>query len=283
MTEENFNKPFYNADNYFLDEKFCKLFFSDNFSNKKVAEDIGKNIDDQLKLNRSHASYSNVTRYIFYKCDEKITSEFVDTRCEEFADLIDPRDKKKASFVYKTNEDIKLAFAQKEYIGAGLKETKKTLNKVKNNLGRIYAEFITLLGIFTAIAFSAFGGIEALSSIFSKLSFKNPRITMGFVLVIGSIIAIVIYGILFILMESIYKLLNIAYEREEKENIISKSLNKWILIILSVMLIVGSLLIAIIDFSQCAIKIFAIIGFISLLCCIGHGIKKVCTCKRKNS
>lgn len=292
MTEEN-SDSFNNKAESLLDKQFCKLFFSDNFSDDEVAEKIAKNITNQLKLDRSHASYSSVTRYIFYKCDESITSDFVDVRCKELADLVDIRCKEIAelvsvekeevvSFVEKTTDNIKLAFAQKEYIGAEIKEAEKKLNntekklkKVKGNLDRIYAEFITLLGIFTAIAFSVFGGIETLSSLFSKLSFKNPRITTGFVLIIAAIIAGVIYGILFILMESIYKLLHTAYEPKEKEevvekvkeekNIISKKVNSCILVILLVVIVVGCLLIATIDFFESTIVVFAIVGFFSIL------------------
>lgn len=285
MTEENFDS-FNNKAESDLDEEFCGLFFSDDFSDDEVAEKIAKNITNQLKLDRSHASYSSVTRYIFYECDESITSYFVDVRCKDLADLVEIRYGKPAefagvkkeevvSFVKKTTDNIKLAFAQKEYIGAELKESEKKLNKVKSNLDRIYAEFITLLGIFTAIAFSVFGGIETLSSLFSKLSFKNPRITTGFVLIIAAIIAGVIYGILFILMESIYKLLHTAYEPKEKEvkkevkeeekNIISKKVNRCILAILLVAIAVGCLLIATIDFFESTIVVFAIVGFFSIL------------------
>ena len=277
MTEENSNS-FNNEAESLLDNQFCKLVFSDNFSDDEVAEKIAKNITNQLKLDRLHASYSSVTRYIFYKCDESITSDFVDVRCEELADLVEIRYEKPAefagvkkeevvSFVKKTTDNIKLAFAQKEYIGAELKESEKKLNKVKGNLDRIYAEFITLLGIFTAIAFSVFGGIETLSSLFSKLSFKNPRVTTGFVLIIAAIIAGIIYGILFILMESIYKLLYTAHERKEKEekNIISKKVNRCILAILLVAIAVGCLLIATIDFFESTIVVFAIVGFFSIL------------------
>ncbi len=284
MTEENFDS-FNNKDDSDLDKEFCRLFFSDDFSNNEVAEKIAKNITNQLKLDRSHASYSSVTRYIFYECNESITSYFVDVRCKDLADLVNIRCEEIAelasmkkeevvSFVKKTTDNIKLAFAQKEYIGAEIKEAEKKLNntekklkKVKGNLDRIYAEFITLLGIFTAIAFSVFGGMETLSSLFSKLSFKNPRITTGFVLIIAAIIAGVIYGILFILMESIYKLLHTAYEPKEKEekNIISKSVNRCILAILFVVIAVGCLLIATIDFFKSTIVVFAIVGFFSIL------------------
>ena len=273
MTEENADSFNYTEDSA-LDEQFCGLFFSNKFSDNKVAKNIEDNIVNQLKLDRLHASYSNVTRYIFYKCDGKITSEFVDIRCEELAASIKYEEvairvkmekEDVVSFVKKTNDNIKLAFAQKEYIGAELEETEKKLNNVKGNLDRIYAEFITLLGIFTAIAFSVFGGIETLSSLFSKLSFKNPRITTGFVLIIAAIIAGVIYGILFILMESIYKLLNTAHERKEEKNIISKKVNICILTILSVAIVVGCLLIATIDFFESTIVVFAIVGFFSIL------------------
>lgn len=226
-----------------LDYEFCDLFFSKDFADKNIVDKLKTNISLHIEMQEEHVSYSNIAKYIFYKCDEKKMGESILDRCAQ-CDVLETQNNMK--FIKKTVEDIKLACAQKEYINKSIKSLKgkiegseKKIDKFKTNLDKIYAEFVTLLGIFTAIAFSIFGGLQALSSLFSKLEFSKPKITMGFVLIIGSIISTVIYGIIIVLMDSIYKFTNTYNNQEGKNYPISKNLNIWILIVLCLMFAVG--------------------------------------------
>ena len=120
-----------------------------------------------------------------------------------------------------------------------LKRTKHTLRKLNSGIGKMYSDLVTLLGIFTAIAFTIFGGLQLVNALFSKLNFNHPVITMGFVLFIGSVISIIIYGILIILWNGIYKLINYFNGKTILEYPISKSLKKYILWISGIMCVLG--------------------------------------------
>lgn len=263
------NDDFENLDIKGLDDEFCNLFFSEDFSSENTKNALKVNIDKHIKLGEEHVAYSNLTKYVFYKCDEQKMGDSILDRCQQY-DVLQTKHNK--MFIKKTVEDIKLAYAQKEYINSNIEEIKNSigvsegkLHKLKVNLDRIYAEFVALLGIFTAIAFSIFGGLDVLSSLFSKLEFSRPVITLGFVLVTGSVTAIIIYGIIIVLMDSIYKLTNVSNHQETRPYPISKNLNNWILIILFVMFVVGLLLLEQFNFSKVPVYIFAVIGIIAVV------------------
>lgn len=84
------------------------------------------------------------------------------------------------------------------------KEAKSEIEKIKSN---IYTDFIAILGIFTAITFAIFGGIQAIGSITSNLdiSSNNPQ-NLGNLLICASILGILLYGIITVLFAGINKL-----------------------------------------------------------------------------
>ncbi len=79
-------------------------------------------------------------------------------------------------------------------------------NKVKSS---IYPEFITILGIFTAITFAIFGGINTISSISSnlKISSKSPQ-SLGNLLIGAAVLGIVLFGIITVLFAGISKIID---------------------------------------------------------------------------
>lgn len=72
-----------------------------------------------------------------------------------------------------------------------------TVSDIKSD---IYTNFIAILGIFTAITFAIFGGIQAIGSITSNLdiSLNNPE-SLGNLLICASILGIFLYGIITVL------------------------------------------------------------------------------------
>ncbi|MBC6369738.1 hypothetical protein ERK17_02480 [Lactobacillus kullabergensis] len=79
-----------------------------------------------------------------------------------------------------------------------------TVSDIKSS---IYTDFIAILGIFTAITFAIFGGIQAIGSITSNLdiSSNNPQ-SLGNLLICASILGILLYGIITVLFAGIDKL-----------------------------------------------------------------------------
>lgn len=77
----------------------------------------------------------------------------------------------------------------------------------------IYPEFITILGIFTAITFAIFGGINTISSISSnlKISSKSPQ-SLGNLLIGAAVLGIVLFGIITVLLAGISKIIDKEYK-----------------------------------------------------------------------
>ena len=113
-------------------------------------------------------------------------------------------------------------------------QTKNIVNdveiKIKNN---VYSEFITILGIFTAITFAIFGGINTINSISSNLhiSSSNPQ-NLGNLLIAAAVLGIVLFGVIMVLFAGIAKI-------TEKDYKLPLLLNISIISTLTVMFLVG--------------------------------------------
>ena len=103
-------------------------------------------------------------------------------------------------------------------------------NKIKNN---VYSEFITILGIFTAITFAIFGGINTINSISSNLniSSNNPQ-NLGNLLIGAAVLGIVLFGIITVLFAGIAKI-------TEKDYNLPPLLTISVLAIISAMFMIG--------------------------------------------
>lgn len=103
-------------------------------------------------------------------------------------------------------------------------------NKIRKN---VYSEFITILGIFTAITFAIFGGINTINSISSNLhiSSSNPQ-NLGNLLIGTSVSGIVLFGIITVLFAGIAKI-------TEKDYNLPPLLTISVLAIISAMFMIG--------------------------------------------
>lgn len=82
---------------------------------------------------------------------------------------------------------------------------KKNITKAENNIKKeLYPEFITLLGIFTAITFAIFGGMNLLSNLFKNM--RNTHASLGQALILASIFGFTVLGIIEILFIWISKI-----------------------------------------------------------------------------
>lgn len=105
-----------------------------------------------------------------------------------------------------------------------------TVSDIKSD---IYTNFIAILGIFTAITFAIFGGIQAIGSITSNLdiSLNNPE-SLGNLLICASILGIFLYGIITVLFAGIDKLTEKAWS-------LPFTLNILIIGVLAAMFLIG--------------------------------------------
>ncbi|RMC49754.1 hypothetical protein [Lactobacillus sp. ESL0228] len=91
------------------------------------------------------------------------------------------------------------------------KYTKK-LDKYTKKLDGVYSEFITILGIFTAITFAIFGGINTINSISSNLNISsNSPQNLGNLLIGAAVLGIVLFGIITVLFAGIAKITKKGY------------------------------------------------------------------------
>ena len=74
-------------------------------------------------------------------------------------------------------------------------------NKIKSN---VYSEFITILGIFTAITFAIFGGMNLLSNLFQNIG-STPA-SLGQTLILAAIFGLFMWGIIELLFNWISKI-----------------------------------------------------------------------------
>ena len=106
---------------------------------------------------------------------------------------------------------------------------KNASRETENNIKReLYPEFITLLGIFTAITFAIFGGMNLLSNLFQNM--KSTHTSLGQALIFASIFGFTMLGIIEILFIWISKInLTIVdkdYRYDKKEDDANKESSK---------------------------------------------------------
>lgn len=107
-------------------------------------------------------------------------------------------------------------------------------NKIKNN---VYSEFITILGIFTAITFAIFGGMNLLTNLFKNIG--STQASLGQTLILAAVFGLIMWGIIELLFQWISK---IKRTEDDTKDINKKSFNIIALCILGVILILGVVL-----------------------------------------
>lgn len=147
-------------------------------------------------------------------------------------------------------------------------DAKKIANKAEKVKDKIYTDFITILGIFTAITFATFGGLQLIGNVFGNIK-KFDLYSIGLDMMLGSILMFGIYIILMALIIGISKLKN-----KDDEYKINKKIASWILkaflfifsvgVILIIIHHVRPLIIKKIGFFWCTISI-SMLGLLSLI------------------
>lgn len=107
-------------------------------------------------------------------------------------------------------------------------------NKIKS---KVYSEFIAILGIFTAITFAIFGGMNLLSNLFQNIG--STQASLGQTLILAAIFGLIMWGIIELLFYWISKINGITDSTKDK----NKTYFNWLAIgVLAVILIIGIIL-----------------------------------------
>lgn len=241
--------------------EICKYLLSDSseFKKKSVFNDVYEYISIYDRIlyasisNTIYACYdehnpeealnligtmnSNIESVVNYSQSTEISQRIKNTQNEkEKKDLIDT---KKA--ILKIWDHINLAQQQYSALKQTDEEYKKKFDKsimpIKDTIVKdLNAQLITMIGIFTALAFLIFGGISSLENIFS-----NPRLPLFKLMIVGSVWGLCILNLVFVFLFCVGKMtkLNFRSSQDIKASIFQKYPVVWWcnLVILSIMLI----------------------------------------------
>ena len=141
-------------------------------------------------------------------------------------DTIDYLDTKKVELFKKYEKLEKKQFSLKD-----------SLNKTVMKIDNIYSEFVAILGIFTAITFAIFGGMNLLTDLFKNIG-SSPA-SLGQTMILAAIFGLIMWGIIELLFYWISKIKGITDSTKDK----NKTYFNWLAIgVLAIILILGTLL-----------------------------------------
>ena len=92
-------------------------------------------------------------------------------------------------------------------------KSKSIESKLQESKENIYKEILTILGLFTTILFGSFGGVSVLNSFFGGIT--EPGIRLRQLIILGSISAIVIITLVYMIFTYISKLTNLNIDEKE--------------------------------------------------------------------
>lgn len=118
-----------------------------------------------------------------------------------------------------------------------IEDQQHNLQKTTWKINSIYSEFITILGIFTAITFAIFGGMNLLTDLFKNIG-STPA-SLGQTLILAAVFGLIMWGITELLFYWISKIKGITDSTKDKNK---KWFNCIALIVLVSILILGILL-----------------------------------------
>lgn len=190
----------------------------------EVSDNAVKNINDFFQNYIANTDiripYSLISKIIyndrnFYgnNIQDIINSEDLDNTVDEKLDIVDENieillestDSKNLDLrksINKIGDHIKLAIIQSHYIRKTSRSVEKeaskvVLIKINENKVKIYAEFVSILGIFTGIIVGIMGSLQSINTVFSKINSTST----GKLLVFSSLTSGCIVTLVFLLMK----------------------------------------------------------------------------------
>ncbi len=225
-------------------EEICKLLFVDSneFDEEKTFNEIFRYIKSYKRL--LYSQISNIVYACFNEHTTEEASNILGTMISNIEKIVaytssqqykDRREKSKRPDDKKIYEDTEkvlikiwdhVNLAQTQY--SGLKQTDeeykrkfdKSITPFKEELVKdMNAQLLTMVSIFTALAFLVFGGITSLGSIFS-----NHEIPLLKVIIIGCVWGFCLLNLIFVFLFCIGKMtgLNFKSNRDPDANLVQK-------------------------------------------------------------
>lgn len=204
------------------------MFMSpDSWGNLDISSIQKQNEDFYTKLLAIHKVVEFDKQFIDKKIDEKINK----ASKEKFN-----------PFQTKTEYSINAINSRLDALNTSIESIEEknehTDEKIENKIkSKVYSEFIAILGIFTAITFAIFGGMNLLSNLFQNIG-STPA-SLGQTLILAAIFGLIMWGIIELLFYWISKIKGITDSTKDKNK---KRFNWFAIGVLVIILILGILL-----------------------------------------
>lgn len=174
---------------------FLLKYIKDIKSNdKKINDDLIKSANEEIK--KEIDKEGNIDKDII----ESFAYKLIFLYLFVYDNIVNPQ---KIDEINKKVEDHKEKFDLKlDSVNVKINSNEQQIeNKIKSN---VYSEFITILGIFTAITFAIFGGMNLLSNLFNNID-STPA-SLGRTLILAAVFGLIMWGIIELLFHWISKI-----------------------------------------------------------------------------
>lgn len=200
---------------------------------QKISSAIPSNADDEKFKKGVDKLSSDILRHIslsiiqkkYIVQEAKKASEMAKSALQDSTKAKQNVDKAKDD-ISKVKNDIEMYSNDINRVKVDIKDAKKAVSgyskEMKSVKGNIYTDFISILGIFTAITFATFGGLQLLGNVFGQNVSKDNH-ALGSALILGSLYIFGTYLLLLALLSGIHKLMRMNnYNNEDEDNLTNK-------------------------------------------------------------
>ncbi|MED4885460.1 hypothetical protein [Bacillus smithii] len=220
---------------FFFDVIFTNLG-EDRFPYGDVTEVIYEIEDEKIEIIQD-----NLTRVrecsIEQGCSNIVSSNF--DRLEDHIHLAIAQRNFILKNINKLEKQLHEKSVELDKLTVDLEEAKKSIDSIKDIKTSIYAEFVTILGIFTAVVLGAFGSLQVISSVFKNIK----DVPTGKLLVFSSLTSLGVVILLFLLMRWINRIVHLNNKNSNWDTSLRDNLVFTIsIIILTYILALGFLL-----------------------------------------
>lgn len=215
-----------------FEEMVNNVALGDHYSfeenDEQFNDDFNKLLSAACNLHTEFVPYSEITRIIYGLQDESGMDFFMEAFKKQIMKRIQHNSSELSNeyvILIKVSEHVNLAVKQKDSLyqeqaveiakqgeivkslGEEIKEKEQELddlNKEMENLkvvkGSLYGDFIAILGIFSALIFSLFGGFSTVSSVVSQISSHEKLYR---IMISASLLGVILLSLLFFLLKAI--------------------------------------------------------------------------------
>lgn len=216
-------------------------------NDEQFNDDFNKLLSAACNLHTEFVPYSEITRIIYGLQDELGMDFFMEAFKKQIRKRIQPNSSELSNeyvILIKVSEHVNLARKQKDSLyrkqaekienqenslkqlrentekeTKRLRKLKQEMKTIKDMKSSIYGDFIAILGIFSALIFSLFGGFDTLSKVVSQVS-MNVRLYR--IMISVALLGMILVSLLFFLLKAVATMSGKSIATNLKGNVFRK-------------------------------------------------------------